>query len=93
MSVELNYEDIEDAAQKLADGRGSITDILNELKSLVGELTESGFKTEQASPAFNENYENLTQELDQALDAIDAMSESLIQIRNAFEETDTAAAG
>ncbi|HSX66543.1 WXG100 family type VII secretion target [Nocardioides sp.] len=93
MSLELNYDDIDDAAAKLTDGQGAIVDLLNELKSLVADLTASGFNTEKASPQFDEDYATLTDELTQASDAIGQMSQRLTEIRNGFEEFDTQSAG
>ncbi|MFT4262989.1 MAG: WXG100 family type VII secretion target, partial [Nocardioides sp.] len=67
---ELTYDDIDAAADKLDSGKEDIASLLSELRSLVSELTESSFSTNSASVAFLDSYEEVSDGLEQAIEAI-----------------------
>ncbi|TWH04186.1 type VII secretion system (Wss) protein ESAT-6, partial [Nocardioides sp. J9] len=69
---ELTYDDIDAAADKLDTGKEDINSLLSELRSLVQELTESSFSTNAASVSFLDSYEEVSDGLESALEAIPA---------------------
>ena len=91
--ITLSYDDIDDAAQKLEDGQTAIVDLLDELNDLIEELTEGGFKTNQASGAYADTFRDLATQLKEASDAIPAAAQSLRGIKDMFDDTDSSAAG
>lgn len=86
--VGLTYDDIDGAADKLDTGKEDIASLLSELRGLVQELTESSFKTNAASVAFLDSYEELSDGLEQALEAVPAAATALRQMKSAFEDLD-----
>ncbi|WP_455131853.1 hypothetical protein [Microbacterium aurum] len=42
------YSEMESAAQRLRDGRQTVTDTLKELQGIIDDLVQDGFKTENA---------------------------------------------
>ena len=89
---ELTYDDIDAAADKLDTGKDDISSLLSELRSLVQELTDSSFSTNAASVAFLDSYEEVSDGLESALEAIPAMATSLRQMKTAFEDLDSSLA-
>lgn len=71
------YSEMEGAANRLRDGRSSISDTLKELQAIIDELVEDGFKTEVASGAYSQAYSDLTTSLDDASNAVDDMATAL----------------
>ncbi|WP_408898007.1 WXG100 family type VII secretion target [Nocardioides sp. R1-1] len=86
---ELTFDDIDSAADKLETGKEDLASLLTELRSLVQELTDSSFKTEAASVAFLDSYEELSDGLETALEAIPAAATALRQMKTAFQDTDS----
>lgn len=91
--ITLNYDDIDDAAQKLEDGQTAIVDLIDELQDLISELTDGGFSTNQASGAYLDTFTDLATQLKEASDAIPAAAQSLRAIKDMFDDTDSSAAG
>lgn len=89
---ELTYDDIDAAADKLDTGKEDIASLLSELRSLVQELTESSFSTQAASKAFLESYEEVSDGLETALEAVPAMATALRDMKTQFEDLDSSMA-
>ncbi|MCL2470128.1 MAG: WXG100 family type VII secretion target [Propionibacteriaceae bacterium] len=88
-NVNVTYEEMTAAANRLMTGEQDITTQLNELKSYIGNLVSSGFVTDQASVKFNETYTNFTTSATQTIGALDGLAQYLTQAAQAMQETDS----
>jgi uncharacterized protein YukE len=88
-----SYGEMENMAGKLEQGREDISGILTTLKTGVDTLLGDDFKTEHASGKFGEGYTELTTGLENAIDGIRDMGESLRKMQQAIKDTDAALAG
>lgn len=87
------YSEMEGAAQKLRDGRQSVTDTLKELNGIIDELVQDGFKTENASEAFSTSYSELSGSLDDAAEAVNEMADALDRMADSIRDWDSSNAG
>ena len=87
------YSEMESAAQRLRDGRQTVTDTLKELQGIIDELVQDGFKTENASEAFSTAYSELTTSLDDAAEAVNDMAQALDRMADRIRDTDAVLAG
>ncbi|MBL0885429.1 WXG100 family type VII secretion target [Myceligenerans indicum] len=88
MSINMTYEEIESQAGQLRSGQEQLTSILEDLRSQVQGLIESGFQTEAASGAFGTAYDDFTTGTTQAVEGIEGMAAFLDQTAQSFRETD-----
>ncbi|KDA05434.1 hypothetical protein DC31_16925 [Microbacterium sp. CH12i] len=84
---------MEGAAQKLRDGRTTVTDTLKELNGIIDELVQDGFKTENASEAFSTSYSELSTSLDDAAEAVNEMADALDRMADSIRDWDSEHAG
>src|ERR1700761_5482920 len=87
--VNVNYESMETAAQRLSAGQEEITSQLTQLKAMVDDLVDNGFVTDVASGSFHESYTEFNSSITQAIEALDAMSRYLNSTVSTFREADT----
>lgn len=88
-----SYDEMESAAQKLRDKKGEIDDGLDEVMSVIDELTADGFKTENASGAYKDAVDELAQNIKEANTNVDEMADALVQMANTIRDTDSGMAG
>lgn len=86
--VNVDYEAMEAAAQRLSAGQDEITGQLSQLKSMVDDLVENGFVTDVASGSFHEAYTEFNSGITQAIEALDAMSRYLNSAVSTFRDAD-----
>ena len=87
------YSEMESAAQRLRDGRQTVTDTLKELDGIIEDLVQDGFKTENASEAYSTSYTELTTSLDDAAEAVNDMATALDRMADQVRDTDSSMAG
>lgn len=87
--VNVNYESMENAAQRLSAGQEEITSQLTQLKAMVDELVDNGFVTDVASGSFHEAYTEFNTSITQAIEALDAMSRYLNTTVGTFRDADS----
>ncbi|MDR0488368.1 MAG: WXG100 family type VII secretion target [Propionibacteriaceae bacterium] len=88
-NVNVTYEEMRTAAQKLNAGKEEINNKLAELKRYIGNLVSSGFVTDQASVKFNETYTTYTTGATQTISALEDLANYLNVAANAMQETDS----
>jgi uncharacterized protein YukE len=88
-----SYGEMDSMAGKLDTGREEIGDVLRRLKDDVDRLLGDDFKTQHASGKFGEGYTELTTGLEQAIEGISDMGDSLRKMMQAIKDTDSALAG
>ncbi|MGW8482230.1 WXG100 family type VII secretion target [Microbacterium sp. NPDC055903] len=87
------YSEMESAAQRLRDGRQTVTDTLKELQGIIDDLVQDGFKTQNASEAYSTAYNELTTSLDDASEAVNDMADALDKMALQIQDNDAGMAG
>lgn len=82
------YSEMEGAAQRLRDGRTTVTDTLKDLQGVIDDLVQDGFKTENASEQYSTAYNDLTASLDDAAEAVNDMATALDQMADKIRDGD-----
>lgn len=87
-NLNVTYDEMQSAATRLRTGQGELETKLNELRSLVQQLVQSGFTTSRASGAFNASYEQFTVGATRTVQGIEGMSSFLEKAAQALQSTD-----
>lgn len=89
----VTYDEMETTASKLDDGKESIDDALTECQGYVDDLVQEGFKTEKASDAYKDGYDDMTQGLKDAAEGVAEMATALRDKAQQVRDLDDAMAG
>lgn len=87
-NLNVTYQEMIDAAQRLDAGREQMTTTLTDLSRLIDQLVAEGFQTQLASGAFNETYEKFTSGTTQAVHGLEGLSQFLRSASDAMQKTD-----
>ena len=87
-NLNVSYQDMHSEAAALRNGQQEITQQLNALRTRIANLISSGFVTDSASGAFNQQYESFNTGATQTIGALDGLANTLTQIANTLQETD-----
>lgn len=87
-NVNVTYQELEDAARYLLAGENDLKSKFTDLKSRIDQLTSSGFVTDQASGTYNETYTQFTNNMNQAVSALDQLSQFLLHAAQTLQSTD-----
>jgi WXG100 family type VII secretion target len=87
--VSVGYEGMSSAASQLQQGREEMTDQLQSLRSMIDGLVGGEFRTQLASPRFQDSYEQWTQGAEQMMEGLDGMASFLNQAVSSFQELDS----
>jgi uncharacterized protein YukE len=91
-NLAVTYAEMEDTATALDGGRESLLATLTSMKTAVTRLTQEGFRTDTASGAYERSYQDLSNGIEQAVGALEAMSGYLRGAGQTFEEIDASLA-
>lgn len=86
--VNVTYDAMSSAAQKLTSGKEEITGQLTQLKSMVDGLVESEYVTDISSKSFHEAYTEFNTGVMQTIEGLDVMSKFLTDAVQRFTEAD-----
>ncbi len=92
-NVNVTYADLETTAAKIDNGRDQILGVLNELSGAVDTLVSSGFQTDQASGAYNDEFDQYKASTDTAVQALERFSTFLRTAASTLGDTDSGLAG
>ena len=87
-NMNVTYAELESTAARLDGGRDQILGLLSELSAAVDGLVSSGFATDQASVAYQEEFTTYKTSTDTAVQALERFSQFLRTAAQALEETD-----
>ncbi|MCU1513186.1 MAG: family type secretion target [Microbacteriaceae bacterium] len=87
-NLNVTYDDLRDAAQRLLAGKDDLHQKLAELSNLVNNLTSSGFQAEQSSAAYRDSFDQFKTGTTQAIDGLDGLSKFLVSAADALQQTD-----
>lgn len=83
-----NYDEMESAAQKLRDKKGEIDEGLEEVMSVIEDLTAEGFKTQNASGAYKGAVDELAHNIKEANTNVEEMADALIRMADRIRGED-----
>jgi WXG100 family type VII secretion target len=88
-NVNVTYQQMEDAAGRLTNGRTEIDGMLGQLQSLVEQLVADGYVTDSSSKNFQASYDEFTQGAKKTIEGLDGMAQYLNQAAATFRDADT----
>ena len=88
-NMDITYEDMTSAANDLRTGQEDLGTVLTNLSALISNLVETGFVTDAASGAYQEQYENFTTGTTEAISALENLAGFLEQAAQVLSSTDT----
>lgn len=88
-NVNVTYQQMEDAATRLGNGRTEIDNMLGQLKSLVDQLVSDGYVTDSSSKSFQSSYEEFTTGARNVIEGLDGMAQYLNTAASTFRDADT----
>ena len=87
-NLNVSYEQMQSAADKLRAGQAEIESNLEHLKALVQQLVADGFTTSSASGAFDASYTEFSQGATKTVQGIEGMASFLEKAAQALQSTD-----
>jgi WXG100 family type VII secretion target len=87
--ITASYAEMKSGAQKLNQGKASIEEQLGSLKRMVDQLVQTSFKTQKASPKFQQSYEQWDKGAKQAVEGLEGMSQFLDKAVQGMQELDS----
>lgn len=92
-NINVSYDEMRTAADKLVAGQNDITTKLNDLKGFISSLISAGFVTDQASVAFGETYEDFTVNTTQIIGNLTDLGNYLRKAADTLQDADSQLAG
>jgi WXG100 family type VII secretion target len=87
-NLNVTYDDLKDTANKLRAGENDLQQKLQELSTLVQNLTSAGFQAEYSSGAYREAFEQFRSGTSQAVDGLEGLASFLDSAADALQQTD-----
>jgi WXG100 family type VII secretion target len=91
-NVNVTYQQMQDAATKLNNGRVEIDNMLGQLKSLVDSLVSEGYVTDSSSKSFQSSYDEFTTGAKNTIAGLEGMSGYLTKAAQTFQDADSSLA-
>jgi WXG100 family type VII secretion target len=88
-NVNVTYQDMTAAADRLVNGRQEIESMLSQLKRLVDDLVSAGYVTDSSSKQFQGSYEEFNTGATQTIAGLDGMGQYLKTAAQTFQDADT----
>lgn len=87
-NVNVTYDEMKSAGDRLQVGREEIEGNLQRLKRLVDDLVGGGYVTDSSSKAFQSSYEEFNTGATRAIEGLNGMSQYLKAAADTFEKAD-----
>jgi WXG100 family type VII secretion target len=87
-NINVTYQEMRDASNKLNSGKEEILSKLQELRSMVSHLVADGYVTDKSSKRFDESYTEFNDGITKAAEGLQGMGEYLKSAADAMEQTD-----
>jgi WXG100 family type VII secretion target len=91
--VSVGYDGVRQAASRLVSGQTEMSEKLQSLKSMVDQLVAGEFRTQMASPRFQESYQQWTTGAQNMIQGLEGMAGFLNNVVSGHQELDTRLAG
>jgi WXG100 family type VII secretion target len=87
--VSVGYEGMQGAASQLQQAGENMTEQLQSLRSMIDSLVSGEFRTQLASPRFQESYEEWNSGAQQMLEGLNGMASFLNDAVGGFQDLDS----
>jgi WXG100 family type VII secretion target len=87
-NVDVTYAEMQDAANRLRNGKEEIVEKLGELKKLVDSLVNGGYVTDSSSKAFEASYHEFDDGATKTVEGLNGMGQYLDTAAQTFKEAD-----
>ena len=91
--ITVGYEGLQQTMTKLKNGKDEVNQRLDQLKAEVDQLTSGEFKTQAASPKFNESYTQFTTGAKNTIQGLDEIVAYLNNVMQQHQQLDQSLAG
>ena len=91
--VTVGYEGVQNVSTQLKNGQGDMNEKLQTLKTQVDQLVGGDFRTQLASPKFQESYQQWTTGAQNMLQGLDGMSSFLDTVVREHQDLDSRLSG
>lgn len=88
-NVNVTYEEMRTASNKLNGGKDDILSRLSDLKSMINSLVNEGYVTDKSSKKFDENYTEFNDGATKMAEGLEGLASYLDAAADAFEQADT----
>ncbi|GAB3275004.1 WXG100 family type VII secretion target [Kineosporia babensis] len=88
-NVNVTYEEMRTASNKLNAGKDDILGKLSELKNMINTLVNEGYVTDKSSKKFDENYTEFNDGATKMAEGLEGLASYLEAAADAFEQADT----
>ncbi len=88
-NLNVTYAEMSDSASKMRNDKNDIDAKLTECKSIVDDLTNSGFVTDQASGKFDEVHTEFITSANKVMETLEQLSQWLDKAVDAMRDMDT----
>jgi len=92
-NMNVTYQEMSDSAKRMRDNKNDIDTKLSECKSIVADLTATGFVTDQASGKFDETHTEFVTSANTVMETLEQLSLWLDKAVEAMRDMDTQLAG
>jgi WXG100 family type VII secretion target len=92
-NLNVTYAEMSDSATRMRNNKNDIDSRLTECKSIVDQLTASGFVTDQASGKFDEVHTEFVNSANTLMETLEQLSTWLDKAVDALQDMDTQLAG
>jgi len=87
-NVNVTYQEMRDAANKLTRGKEEILNRLTELRSMVNSLVNGGYVTDSSSKQFDESYTEFNDGATKMAEGLEGMGKYLTAAADTFQQAD-----
>lgn len=88
-NVNVTYQDMKSAGDRLRAGREEIEGNLQQLQRLVEDLVNGGYVTDSSSKAFQSSYDDFTKGASRTIEGLNGMADYLKAAADTFERADS----
>jgi WXG100 family type VII secretion target len=87
-NVNVTYQEMRDAANRLTRGKEDIVSKLTELRSMVNNLVNGGYVTDSSSKQFDESYQEFNDGATKMAEGLEGMGKYLTAAADTFQQAD-----
>ncbi|MFY1698395.1 WXG100 family type VII secretion target [Solwaraspora sp. WMMD791] len=87
-NVNVTYQEMRDAANRLTRGKEEIMSKLVELRSMVNNLVNGGYVTDSSSKQFDESYTEFNEGATKMAEGLEGMGKYLTAAADTFQQAD-----
>ena len=87
-NVNVTYEEMRDASNRLSTGKEEITQKLSELRTMINGLVNGGYVTDSSSKQFEESYTEFNDGAVKMAEGLEGMGKYLTAAADTFQQAD-----